>query len=340
MHALIINQYGSPETFQYGEIAQPKIVKSKQILIKVQASGCNQAEILASSGKMKSLISLKFPCVLGLDVSGIVVETGKDVIGIKQGDEVYGQFKSMSFNGTHAEYVVMDQGVDTILHKPASISHVEAASIGTAAITAYEGIVNQCKILQGDGKRVLIVGAAGGVGFHSVSIAKVLGAHVTAICSTQNMDLVKSAGADVVIDYKSENFKTDLTRCEKFDCVMDTVGGDDYYFLVEPLIKQGGVYTTTVIGPNALGAFEKVSIFIILKALAKSKWRDLFGKSRYSVIQVLDQDQSKAYQILNNWFSTGQLKFPPIEPIPLREGASALSKLAKHKVVGKLVLVP
>ena len=209
-----------------------------------------------------------------INYSGVIEEIGSGVNLLTVGQEVHGQFRSPNFNGTYAEYIVIDQKNDVIIPKPSCISHAEAAALGTAGATAYQGLINDCKIKQG--QRILIIGAAGGIGSYSVLLSKALGVNVTGICSTKNIDVVNKYGADKVIDYKSHNFMEELNNCEKFDCILDTVGGDEYYFNFEPLLKSGGIYATAVLGPVVHGFGDNFSLPAIIFAMLKSKWRNVW----------------------------------------------------------------
>jgi len=338
MKALVLHKYGSVGSLVYQDIEKPKITKPTEILIKVNACSCNPGDVYLCSGIISLVLPLKFPAIVGLDFSGTIEEIGSGVTSFAVGQEVHGQFTTPKSNGTFAEYIVVNQKNDVIIPKPSCISHAEAAAFGTAGTTAYQGIVDDCKLKQG--QRILVIGAAGGVGSYSVLVSKALGANVTGICSTKNIDIVNKYGADKVIDYKSDNFMTELNNCEKFDCIMDTVGGDNYYFNFKKFLKNGGIYTSAVVGPHIHGFGDKFSFSTLIFSLIKSKWRGMFGSITYKLVVNEGSKNAPFYQKINQLYESGQLKSPFIESVPLKDGTFALVRLERHEITGKLVLIP
>ena len=240
MKAAVIDEFGPSAALQIRDIPKPSI-ESGQILVEVYAASVNPIDWKIGAGLMGDRYGDEFPMVLGLDASGIVVEVGTQVTEFAVGDEVYAR----SDNGAgkcYAEYVALNPR--TVAAKPAGLSHVEAAAMPLAALTPLVGLRDCGNLKAGD--RVLIIGASGGVGVFAVQIAKIMGADVTAVCSTGNIDLVRELGADRVIDYT----ETDVLQAgEKYDIIYDTVGSQDAGSALGAL-SDGGVYMTLVPVPG------------------------------------------------------------------------------------------
>jgi NADPH:quinone reductase-like Zn-dependent oxidoreductase len=217
MNAVVYLCYGGPDVLDLVETARPKPADN-DVLVEVRAASINPADWHAMTG---TPYFIRFPADLGTprfggfgrDFAGVVVAVGTNVTRLKPGDEVFGVRV-----GAMAQYVTAN--VDrTVALKPANITFEQAAAIPIAAVTALQGLRDYGQIRPGD--RVLINGASGGVGTFAVQLAKAFGAEVTAVCSTRNVELVRSLGADHVIDYTKEDF-TEGT--ERYDLILDNVG--------------------------------------------------------------------------------------------------------------------
>jgi len=236
MKAAVIDEFGPSSVLQVRDISKPSI-EPDQILVEVHAASVNPIDWKIGAGLMGDRYGAEFPMVLGLDASGVVVEAGAEVTEFAVGDEVY----TRSDNGAgkcYAEYVALNPR--TVALKPAGLSHVEAAAMPLAALTPLVGL-RDCGKLE-SGNRVLIIGGSGGVGIFAVQVAKIMGADVTAVCSTANVGLVRELGADRVIDYAREEV---LQHGEHYDIIYDTVGSQDLKESQNALTK-GGVYMTLV----------------------------------------------------------------------------------------------
>ena len=195
MRAIVGTSYGTPDKLQLQDIDSPAIGE-KELLVRVHAASVNALDWHMATGKpmlMRLMTGLSKPkrAVRGVDVAGVVEEVGPDATRFKRGDEVFGLG-----GGSFAEYVSADES--ELQHKPAGLSFEEAAAMPIAGVTALQAL--QKGPLQA-GQRVLILGAGGGVGAFAVQIAKAAGALVTGVCSTSKVDLVRSLGADVIVDY-------------------------------------------------------------------------------------------------------------------------------------------
>jgi NADPH:quinone reductase-like Zn-dependent oxidoreductase len=211
MKAIVQDGYGSPDVLKLREIDIPA-VGDDGVLVKVIAASLNAADSHLTQGLPRligRLLSSSRTIVRGFDVAGRVEAVGRNVTRFKTGDEVFG-----TAHGSCAEYVATSQ--DRLAPKPRNLTFEQAAALPVAGFTALQGLRDKAHLQPG--QRVLIYGAGGGVGTFAVQIAKSLGAHVTAVTSTRNLDLVRSIGADEVIDYTREDF---ARRGERYDVLFD-----------------------------------------------------------------------------------------------------------------------
>ena len=224
MYAVTINKYGDVSNLQIKEDLDVPKPKSNQLLVKVNASSVNPIDLMKREGYGKTIFEKQrkplFPWVLGSDFSGTVVEVGSKISGFNFDDEVWG-CSSNANSGTHSEFVCID--VDEVTHKPRNINHLEAASLPYAALTTWSALVRWSGLRPNDlsGKKVFIQGGAGGVGCFSIQLFKSLGCEVATTCSKKNIELVKSLGANQVIDYNEQNFEDVL---HDFDIAYDLLG--------------------------------------------------------------------------------------------------------------------
>jgi NADPH:quinone reductase-like Zn-dependent oxidoreductase len=240
MRAIVHHEYGSPDVLRLEAVEKP-VPTDDQLLIRVRAASVNPLEwhnLRGTPYLMRLETGLRRPksARLGVDFSGTVEAVGRNVTGFKPGDEVFG-----GKSGALAEYVCVTPRA--VLAKPANLTFEQAAAVPIAAVTALQGLRDHGKLRAGE--KVLVNGASGGVGTFAVQIAKVLGAEVTGVCSTRNVDLVRSLGADRVVDYTRENF-TEGT--ERYDLILDMVGNHDLLDL-RHVLKPDGRYVM-VGGPS------------------------------------------------------------------------------------------
>jgi len=216
MKAIVQDKYGSPHVLKLREIDKPQPLDG-EVLVRVHAAAVNTADWIALTGRPYAARlafgffrpKLRIP---GIAMAGRVAAVGKSVTQFNAGDEVFGEVHS-----AYAEYVCV--AADRIGPKPTNLTFEQAAAVPLAAITALQGLRDKARVQPGH--KVLINGASGGVGTFAVQIAKALGAEVTAVCSTRNVDIARSLGADHVIDYVREDFTQSRTR---FDAILDLAG--------------------------------------------------------------------------------------------------------------------
>ncbi len=217
MKAARIHAYGASSEIRIEDAPLPAL-NDDDVLIRVVATSVNPVDWKIRKGYLKAFIPYEMPLIMGWDVSGVVEKTGPAVTRFKPGDAVYSR-PDIARNGAYAEYVAVRE--TEVAHKPTTISHVEAASLPLVSITAWEALFTTANLTPG--QRVLIHAGAGGVGSIAVQLAHAKGAHVTATASAAKVDLVRSLGADEVIDYKSQDF---ANVARDMDVVFDTIGGE------------------------------------------------------------------------------------------------------------------
>lgn len=253
MKAIIHKTYGPPEVAQLMEIPRP-VPKADEVLVRVHASTVNRTDSgFRSAGYFVSrfwsgLFRPKHQ-ILGCEFSGVIEETGSNVTSFKAGDRVFG-YNDKSFGG-HAEYLTISES-DAITYMPDNCSFEAAAAITEGAHYALCNI--RASRIQ-KGQHALVYGATGAIGSAAVQLLKYYGAHVTAVCNTKNVELVKSLGAAIVIDYQTEDF----TKTKQvFDFVFDAVGKSSFQEC-KPLMSRKGIYVSTELGKNAENIFFALS---------------------------------------------------------------------------------
>lgn len=217
MKAFIIDRYGSSEVVRASDMPEPE-VRDDDVLIQVYAASVNPVDLKIRDGKLKFILPYRLPFILGTDLAGVVVRVGAGVRRFKAGDEVYARTDSDRI-GAFAELISIKE--DAVAMKPKELTMEEAASIPLVGLTAWQVLIERANLKKG--QKVLIHAGSGGVGTFAIQLAKYLGAMVATTTSTANLDWVKRLGADIVSDYKKENFETIL---HDYDVVLDTLGGE------------------------------------------------------------------------------------------------------------------
>lgn len=245
MQAVVRERYGAPDVLERREVARPEPA-ADQVLVRVRASSVNRADWYTLTGRpwfSRAFTGLRKPksALIGGDFAGVVEQVGAEVGDLSQGDEVFG-----CRSGAYAEYVT----TAVAERKPSNLSFEDAATLPVAGLTALQGLRDHGSV--GEGTRVLVNGASGGVGTFAVQIAKALGAHVTAVCSTTHVELAEELGADRVIDYTRDDF----TRAgERYDVLFDNAGNRSWRTCTRVLaadatvVLVGGPMTKRVLGP-------------------------------------------------------------------------------------------
>ncbi len=311
MKAAVLDKFGPASLMQVRDAPAPAI-GPEQILVKVRAASVNPIDWKIRNGLMAQRYGADFPMILGFDCSGIVAEVGAEVTDFVVGDEVFAR-SDVGTGRCYAEYAALNPG--TVAMKPATLNHVEAASIPLCGLTAINGLRDCAALKAGD--RVLVIGASGGVGTLAVQIAKNQGAHVTAVCSGRNAELVASLGADALIDYTQSNpFET----AAPYNIIYDTVGAHDHA-TARAALTPDGTYLTLVPTPG-------VEFFIPGQTLREP------GKGYFVTWTPTATD----LRILSDWIEAGQLR-PVIDSVfELEEVRAAHERSQTERAVGKIVL--
>ncbi|HKP94149.1 MAG TPA: NADP-dependent oxidoreductase [Fibrobacteria bacterium] len=236
MKAVRILAYGGPEVLIHEDVPRPAPGPG-EVLVRVHAASINPVDWKIRAGYMKEYIPLSLPAILGLDISGIVESVGPGVKSFKAGDEVYAMNDPLKC-GAYAEYLSIPESI--LAPKPRSVDHLKAAALPLAGLTAWHALLEFGGVKPG--RKVLIHGAAGGVGSFAVQIAKALGATVIGTAQTRNLSLLKELGADQAIDYTAGPFEKEASEV---DLVIDTVGGETER-RSWGVLKKGGVLASTV----------------------------------------------------------------------------------------------
>lgn len=310
MRAMAIKTYGGPHVLESMTVPTPEC-KDNTVLIKIAAASINPVDWKIRKGMLRFILPARFPVILGYDICGQIVEVGKNVTEFKINDWVMGQTHYLTGRG-YAEFIAVSPKY--MVKKPENISVTEAAAIPLASLTALQAIRNSGKLTRGE--HVLIIGASGGVGSFAVQLAKVLGAYVTAVTSTANLEWVKSLGADEVIDYTQQNI---LDPLKKYDLVFDAVA--KYTFKqVQPILLPAGRYVTTV--PNLANIMSMLG-----NPFRKQKCHNIIVKNRPADLKYVTDLVAK-----------GRVK-PVIDSVfNWEKAAEAHEKSEKGHARGKIVL--
>lgn len=215
MKAFVVDGYKRP--LRAGDVAEPD-VGDRDVLVEIRAAGVNMLDAKLRDGEFKLVLPMKAPFVLGHDLAGVVLRVGSAVTRFRAGDEVYGRVRDGRI-GTFAERIAAHE--DDLAPKPARLTMAEAASVPLVALTAWQALVERADLRPG--QKLLVHAGSGGVGTYAIQLAKQLGATVATTTGTGNVDWVRALGADVVVDYRTEQFETRVRDC---DVVLDSLGGE------------------------------------------------------------------------------------------------------------------
>lgn len=311
MKAIVYQKYGSPDVLELQEVDKPTVT-SGEVLVRVHAASVNPLDwhfLRGTPFVVRILAGLLKPKrkILGVDVAGRVEAVGGKVTQFQPGDEIFGSTNL----GAFAEYLCVPE--DGVVLKPANLTYEEAAAVPVAALTALQGLRDKGQIQPGH--EVLINGASGGVGTFAVQIAKSFGAEVTGVCSTRNLDMVRSIGADRVIDYSEEDFTQTGGR---YDLILDAVGNRSLSDCKRAL-HANGIYVA------AAGSLVR-AVWILMTG----------GKKMVSMLAKLNRED---VGFMKELLETG--KVTPIidRRYPLSEVAEALRYIEEGHAQGKVVIM-
>ena len=318
MKALVRHRFGGPGVVRVEEVDRPALT-DERVLVRVRASSLNKADWHELRGWPRFLRPVTRNGVLrpktllfGTDFAGVVEDVGKDVSDLAPGDEVFG-----GRSGAFAEYV----SAVSVVRKPPNVSFEEAATMGIAGLTALQGLRDHGNLRAGE--RVLINGASGGVGTLAVQIAKALGAHVTAVCSTRNVEQARDLGADRVLDYTRQDFTREP---ERYDLVVDVAGGHSWRAIGRVLEPDGRLVIVGAHGSR--GQLRHIAAVWLSSRFAKHTVK--FFVAKFNKVDL---------QTLADLLSSGELRPAIDRTYNLTEASEALRTFGEGHVRGKLVLI-
>ncbi len=312
MRAMVLTAFGGPENFHLQDVPKPTPGRG-EVLVRVHATSVNPVDYKIR--KDGTWAGVRPPAILGYDVSGVVEGLGPGVRDFRTGDEVYYTPEIRGAAGSYAEYHVAHESI--VARKPENLSHIEAAAVPLAASTAYDALVTRAHVQVGE--TVLVHAASGGVGHFAVQIARAAGARVLGTCRTASADFVRNLGADVAIDYRSEDVVArarELTAGFGADLTLDTVGGETLSKSVDATRPHGRIVSIVGAPANLSGA----------------------GRRNLDVhFLFLERGRSKL-DVLRSLCERGLMRPAVDTELPLEEVATAHGRLEAGGVRGKIVL--
>lgn len=310
MKAIVFNQYGGPDVLEYTDVQDP-IPGEGEVLIRVAAASVNPVDWKVREGRLKFMTGKKFPLYAGSELSGVVAAIGPRVFDFKPGDRVFAGLTRKG--GAYAEYAVAKSEKTVMI--PDSMSFEDACTLAIAGVTSLQAFTRHFKVSQGD--HVLVNGASGGIGTYAVQIARVLGAHVTAVCSERNRDLVLSLGADEVIYYNKEDFRE---RHNAFDVILDAAANafmDDS----KKSLKRGGLL---------------IKLNISIKTILLGLWTKLFSSKKVKLILL--KNKLSDFEVLIGLITAGDIKVVIDKTFPLEKAREAQEYSQTGRARGKIVI--
>ncbi|MBX9976568.1 NADP-dependent oxidoreductase [Cytobacillus firmus] len=329
MRAMVIDRYGKVP-MRLAEMPTPEIGEY-EVLAEIHAASINPVDFKIRDGKVKLLVKYKMPLILGNDFSGVVAKVGAKVSRFKVGDEIYARPRKSKI-GTFAEYIAIHE--DDIALKPKNLSFEEAASIPLVGLTSYQALTDILQLQKG--QKILIQAGAGGVGTFAIQLAKLMGATVATTASVAGANLVKSLGADEMINYRTEKFEEIL---KNYDAVFDTLGGEILEKSFE-VIDSGGKIVSVSGLPNARFGKEYGSGFFktLLFSAASRKLTALEKKHNVQYTFLFMKPSGEQLRTIANFIETGKIK-PIIDKVfPFEDAQKAMEYAESGRAKGKIIL--
>ncbi|HFK1766182.1 NADPH:quinone reductase [Bacillus wiedmannii] len=329
MKAMIIDKYGKVP-MRMAEVPTPEI-NEYEVLAEIHAASINPIDFKIRDGKVKMLLKYEMPLILGNDFSGVIVKVGSKVTHFKVGDEIYARPRKNKI-GTFAEYIAIHE--DDVALKPKNLSFEEAASIPLVGLTSYQALHDIMHLQKG--QKILIHAGSGGVGTFAIQLAKIMGATVTTTASEAGADLVKSLGADEIINYKTEKFEEML---QDYDAVFDTIGGTTLEKSFN-IIKSGGNIVSVSGMPNARFGKEFGSGFFktFLFSLASRKLTALEKKHNAQYSFLFMKPSGDQLRTIAHYIEVGEIK-PVIDRVfPFEDAQKAMEYSEAGRAKGKIIV--
>ena len=320
-----------PDQVAFTDTPRP-VPKPDEILVQVHAAGLNPIDNMIPKGTFKPILRFQLPATLGSDLAGVVVEVGSRVTRFKPGDAVFASIFDLSGTGALAEFAIVPENAAAL--KPANLDFVQAASIPMVGLTSWQALKDRARLQPG--QKVFIPAGAGGIGTFAIQLAKYLGAKVGTTTSTGNVDLVRSLGADEVIDYKKQQFE-DVLR--GYDAVLGTIRGDAIEKSLR-ILKPGSAIVSLVGPPDAAFARARgMNVFMVfLFGLLSRKIIRRAKASRAGVFVPVRASGRSQLAELGELLKAGHIR-PVIDKVfPFEQAKEALAYLEKGRAKGKVVV--
>ena len=330
MKAFVVSKYGKANSVEAVELPEPELGDG-DVLIEVHAASVNPLDLKIRNGELKPLLPYKLPLVLGNDLAGVVIKAGKNVRRFKPGDEVFAR-PDQDRIGAFAELIAISE--NDVAKKPHRLDMEQAASVPLVGLTAWQALVEKAGVQAG--QKVLIQAGSGGVGTIAIQLAKHLGATVATTTSTANVDWVKGLGADIVIDYKKDDFESVL---HDYDVVFDTQGGQtlEKSLLV---LKPGGKVISVAGPPEPDFAKEFGANWFLIQAMRALSFRIRRKAKRRGVTYSFLFMKASGDQLreLGSLIDSGAIR-PVVDRVfPFQSTTEALAYVEKGRAKGKVVV--
>lgn len=310
MKAVFINEYGGPEKLHYGEVDDP-VTGKDEVLVRIRAASVNPVDWKVREGRLKFLSGKNFPIIMGTELAGEIASVGSAVKDLKKGDRVFAGLSHRG--GAYAEYVAVSRKKVVLI--PDALSFEEASTLAVAGMTPLQAFNFHYRVKPGD--EVLVNGASGGVGMYAVQIAKIMGARVTAVCSDKNRDFVAGLGADEIIDYNKEDFRT---RIAAFDVILDAAA-NAFFPEARACLKKGGML---------------IKLNLSVKSILLQYWTRIFASRKLKMILVKNRPGDLKW--LMEKIVAGELRVEIEKVFPLEQARAAQERSQSGRTRGKLVI--
>jgi len=330
MKALVLNNYGGADALAFADLPRPTI-EPDEILVQVHAAGLNPIDYMIPKGSFKPLLPFQLPATMGSDLAGIVVEVGSRVRRFKAGDAVFASLFDTG-KGCLAEFVAVPESAAAL--KPGNLDFVQAASIPMVGLTAWQAFQERAQLKRG--QKIFIPAGSGGIGTFAIQLAKHLGATVGTTTSTANIELVRSLGADEVIDYKHQEFDEVL---HGYDAVLGTVRGDGLEKALR-ILKPGSKVVSLIGPPDAAFARERGMNFLMkfVFGLLSRKIRKLAKQRQASYAFMFVRPDGQQLAAIGKLLEASRLR-PVIDTVfPFDQAKEGLAYLERGRAKGKVVV--
>ncbi len=330
MKALVFKRYGGPEQIGFADLPRP-VPKPDEILVRVHAAGLNPIDTMIPKGTFKPFLKFRLPATLGSDLAGVVEEVGSRVTRFKPGDAVFASIFDLG-TGALAEFAVVPESVAAL--KPANLDFVQAASIPMVGLTSWQALKERVNLRPG--QRLFVPAGSGGIGTFAIQLAKHLGAKVATTTSAGNAALVRSLGADEVIDYKTQEFEEVL---RDYDAVLGTVRGDTLEKSIG--ILKPGSHVVSLIGPPdaAFGRARGMNVVMqFVFGLLSRKIHRLARKREVGYSFLFVHPDGGQLAAIGKLLDAGTLRPVVDQVFPFEQAKEALAYLEKGRAKGKVVV--